>query len=436
MKPYLLLALTAVVCATAAAEEVVMGPELIISQLDNQQLHPRVAYNSVEDEFLVVWHNQWPGNRDIYAQRLDGEGNPLSWFAVAFVGNDRIMPDVAYDPVHNRYLVVYLYDCYGDGTDWDVVGRFIDWDGPDPAWPEIVIDGNDDSQADPQVVFGRAQEEFMVVWTSVEPGVVDHVEGSRIASGDPATPAVSPVFAIAGDTRPRRHPDVAYNLARNECLVVYDIGNGGATGYDIAASRLRGDGVVLGAEIVVSDRPGEETEPVVAANPDQDGYSVLWMLTEGTPAVFCAYSISCAFFNGNGSQVPPVLVFAGSENSAGPAIDCHIETSHWAMVWSRASGAVHDNILGGLLKLYVAPTWVWWTWDEFAAVDTGGATETTHPAIASGRKTTLVVWEHDRPGTTFQDLHGRVLWPPIFVDGLELGTTDAWSATVGQTPGP
>jgi hypothetical protein len=430
MKPYFLVALTAVLCSTAAAEDVVMGPELIISQLDNQQLHPRVAYNSVEDEFLVVWHNQWPGNRDIYAQRLDREGNPLSWFAVSVGLNDRITPDVAYDPVHNRYLVVYLYEYHGTGSDWDVRGRFIDWDGPDPAWPEFLIDSGGDDQLDPQVVFGRAQEEFMVVWTSVEPGVVDHVEGSRIASNDPATPAVSPVFAIAGDTRPRRHPDVAYNLARNEYLVVYDIDNGGATGYDIAATRLRGDGVVLGTEIGVSDGPGEETEPVVAANPDQDDYSVLWMLTEGIPV------ISCAFFDGNGFQTFSILVVGGSENSASPAIDCHTETSRWNMVWSRANGAVYDNILGGLLKLYVAQTWFDWTWDEFTAIDTGGAAETTRPAIASGRKTTLVVWEHDRPGTTFQDLHGRVLWPPIFVDGFVDGTTEAWSATVGQTPGP
>lgn len=427
MKSIGLFVLAAIACNSAMAYDIVMGPELIISQLDNQQLHPRVAYNSVEDEFLVVWHNQWPGNRDIYAQRLDGEGNPLSWFTVAFVGNDRIDPDVAYDPVHNRYLVVYLYDCYGDGTDWDVVGRFIDWDGPDPAWPEIVIDGNDDSQADPQVVFGRAQEEFMVVWTSVEPGVVDHVEGSRIASGDPATPAVSPLFPIAGDTRSRRHPDVAYNLARNEYLVVYDIDTGGATGYDIAATRLRGDGVVLGTEIWVSAVLGEETEPVVAANPDQDEYSVLWTETAGTPSMFGI------FFDGGGSQVGTVLAY---QNSASPAIDCRAGTRRWDMVWSRSHGQVYDNIVGGLFKLDVNSSATWWSWDLFEAVDTGGAAATIHPAIASGRKTTLVVWMHDRSGTSFQDLHGRVLWPPIFVDGFNGGTTDFWSSTVGQAPGP
>jgi len=38
---------------------------------------------------------------------------------------------VAYDPTNDRYLVVYIYDVNGDGSDYDLRGRLIPWNGPD-----------------------------------------------------------------------------------------------------------------------------------------------------------------------------------------------------------------------------------------------------------------------------------------------------------------
>ncbi|MDF1513596.1 MAG: hypothetical protein P1S60_07290 [Anaerolineae bacterium] len=38
----------------------VVGDEIIISTLDNTQMLLAVAYNSLHDEYLVVWTNQWP----------------------------------------------------------------------------------------------------------------------------------------------------------------------------------------------------------------------------------------------------------------------------------------------------------------------------------------------------------------------------------------
>ena len=59
-----------------------LGREIVISALDNRQILPAVAYNSQHDEYLVVWNNYWAGSADIYAQRLTGQGELKSWFAV------------------------------------------------------------------------------------------------------------------------------------------------------------------------------------------------------------------------------------------------------------------------------------------------------------------------------------------------------------------
>jgi hypothetical protein len=43
---------------------------------------------------------------------------------------------------------------------------------------------------------------------------------------------------------------------------------------------------------------------------------------------------------------------------------------------------------------------------------TGGVSaEFTTPVVAGGNVNFLTVWEHDRAGTSFQDIHGRLLAP-------------------------
>ncbi|MEZ4556352.1 MAG: hypothetical protein R2854_07880, partial [Caldilineaceae bacterium] len=89
------------------ASDTHLGGEIVVSALDNDQLWPAVAYNPQHREYLVVWQNNWSGNRDIYAQRVDAQGDLLSWFAVTTGTHDRAQPAVAYDPVNQRYLVTW-----------------------------------------------------------------------------------------------------------------------------------------------------------------------------------------------------------------------------------------------------------------------------------------------------------------------------------------
>jgi hypothetical protein len=41
----------------------------------------------------------------------------------------------------------------------------------------------------------------------------------------------------------------------------------------------------------------------------------------------------------------------------------------------------------------------------------GVSAEFTAPAIAGGFENYLVAWEHDRAGTSFQDIHGKLITP-------------------------
>ncbi|MFQ6000499.1 MAG: hypothetical protein ACE5LG_02390, partial [Anaerolineae bacterium] len=62
--------------------------------IDN--LNPAVAYNSLHDEYLVVWENDRGATRDIYARRVGSDGTVKSWFSVVSNANKwNWLPDVA-----------------------------------------------------------------------------------------------------------------------------------------------------------------------------------------------------------------------------------------------------------------------------------------------------------------------------------------------------
>ena len=81
------------------------------------QTSPTVVYNSVNDEYLVVYQNTWGDLRkDIAAQRVSASDGALqSWSIVASDTNEwRIMPDVAYNEDEHEYLIMYThYDASG-----------------------------------------------------------------------------------------------------------------------------------------------------------------------------------------------------------------------------------------------------------------------------------------------------------------------------------
>jgi hypothetical protein len=144
----------------AASDAPRLSREIIISALDNEQLPPAVAYNWKHREYLVVWHDKWAvGTRDIRGRRIAADGAVLAEFEIySNPTRDSAQPAVDYDPVNDRYLVVWIYDTFGDGSDWDVYGRFIPWAGPNPSVTEFPIITWPSKQWNPKVAYARTQD--------------------------------------------------------------------------------------------------------------------------------------------------------------------------------------------------------------------------------------------------------------------------------------
>ena len=267
--------------------------EIIVSELDNQQYLPSVAYNWKHREYLVVWHNTWGAQRDIYAQRVNHRGELLSWFTIVSNSNDNAQPSVAYDPVNDHYLVVWVYDVNGDGSDWDIWGRFIPWQGPDAGFAEFPICTWNTTQWNPKIAYGRAMEEFMITWSNEYSGGVlpMYVSAVRIDAG--AGTVGNPWTIDNHATEHRFNPDITYNLSRNEYLVVWE-----TEGGDILGQRMAGDGTALGGgNFGIAGWPGSEERPAVSACSASDTYYVAWQSYQGPNN----YDVYGRFVSGDGT---------------------------------------------------------------------------------------------------------------------------------------
>ncbi len=405
MKNWLILALLfallvplASVTAAPPSDDPRLGRELTISAIDNEQYLPSVAYNWKHHEYLVVWHDTWVmGTRDIRARRISDRGEVLSEFSIYDnPTRDSAQPSVAYDPVHDRYLVVWVRDTFGDGSDWDVYGRFIPWQGPDPGLNAFPIITWTTKQWNPKLVYARSTEEFLVVWWNEHPSLPGYTSGKRIFADGSGFPNGGSDVTINHPTQNRIEPDVAYNLARNEYLVVYSNGM-----HDVFGTRLRGDAVPLGGgEFGIAGWPSLEHNPAVAACRQVDQYLVTWESEEGGDS-----AIYARFVNGNGSVGSVHLIDNITSPEKNADVACDQDGGQYLIAWQTRYTNLKYGVWGRLVRpnAQMSP--------QFPIRHPGSSSDRTMTAIAGGATNYLVAWEHERDGTNFQDIHGRLITP-------------------------
>ncbi|HUP32820.1 MAG TPA: hypothetical protein VM184_07285 [Gaiellaceae bacterium] len=259
-----------------------------------QAASPAVAYNPIAGEYLVVWSGDGKtrGDYEIFAQRLDALGREIGDddFRISRMGADRdtrfgaFVPDVAFNPRRNEYLVVWRGDD-GSGSlvdgEWEIFAQRLSADGsPIAANGERISDAGPDGDTRfgagfPSVAYNATDDEYLVVWAADDTGVDNEFEifgqrldgaGREVGENDFRVSDVGP----AGDPRfGARTPRVAYGSSRNEYLVVWwgdDAADGLVEGeFEVFGQRLSAGGRKVGTEGFRISRMGAEGEPGFAA---------------------------------------------------------------------------------------------------------------------------------------------------------------------------
>jgi hypothetical protein len=377
------------------------GPYLVIANDDHYKWSPAVAYNSLHDEYLVVWET-WAAYHEIHGRRISSDGTLLASFLISNATYpsgtfNRNNPAVAYDSIHDRYLVVWAYDYYGDGSDWDVYGRYLSWDGPDPSLPEFSIASDRINEYKPKVAFNFINGDYLVVWLT--DGTPDlPVAGILIHSNGTYTF----LNVSSGGTAVRDFPTVTFNSGLNQYLVAWDVDNS-STKLDVYAVRIDSLGAIVPpGEIVIANSTKYEQRPALAACAQANQFLLTYQQTRNGAT---DDDIFGSFLNGTGTLTGPFFVAGTTAPQGFPAASCNFAGSEYFVAW-------HD--------MYAQPQYrygIWGKWlqpdnssqGDFEIVSPSDLSDRLYPAVASGKTNTLVVWQHDRDNPPFKDIWGVFL---------------------------
>ncbi len=238
---------------------------------------PDIAFNSTDERYLVVWSGKpvlGDGGWEIFGQFLNGTDGTLygAAFQVSTMGPDgnasyhASAPAVAWNSTNNEYLVVWHGDDFVDG-ELEIYGQRLDSAGgqvgPDDFRISTMgVEGSVIYEAkNPRLVFNNTNHEYLTVWegdTNTAPLVDNEKEifGRRISIL--GVPLGTDEFRISsmgpdGDASfDASEPDIAFNSAANEYLVVWS-GDTEAgllinEDFEIFGRRLNALGALLGTD--------------------------------------------------------------------------------------------------------------------------------------------------------------------------------------------
>jgi hypothetical protein len=308
--------------------------------------NPAVAYNSMSNEYLVVWYGD-PDTRfeyEIWGQRLNAtNGEPVSQpIRISNVGTDgdsirfAIDPAVAYDPLSNRYLVVWyanqqLFAGNPPGADIEIWGQALAGNGIEIGSDfQISSTGPIDSNQarvpvrPPSVAFNEAAGQYLVVWSG-NPNIAQNfnhydIYGQIVSNSGTEVGTDIPISEVGTNApfdRSAFYPDVAYNKIDNEYTVIWyanDLPN--TFEYEIFGQRINAAGAQVGLDDFRISNVGADDDglrdtgnspPSIAYNSVDNEYLVTWYgdgLTTDDD-----YEIFGQRLNAAGDQIPGTADF-------------------------------------------------------------------------------------------------------------------------------
>jgi hypothetical protein len=245
---------------------------------------PRIAYNSIDEEFLVVWTEQGvrePGGPSLYgivAQRFSSLGEKVgSSFDPAGgpVGKIILLPTPEHNEFTNEYLIAYTMS----GTGFDQFCTIINNTGTSMEDP-FPISEQPRSQMHSSVAFNTVDKQFFVVYNSSEGGS-PNIKG--IILDEDGTP-VTDELMINDTEGDQYNPYIAYNPTDNTYLLNWEDFRNVPTweqNGEIYGALLDSDGSVLVNDIRMIDDFGDPDEGDqrlnhIAYNPDKNEFFVCW----------------------------------------------------------------------------------------------------------------------------------------------------------------
>ncbi len=396
------------------------GDNFPISTVSSDQRDPAVAYNSAQDEYLVVWwddRDRVMTGYNVYGRLIAGNGGAgASDCPIITVASDQQYPDVTYNSTAGEYLVVWQDHRHGD---WDIYGRRIsdDCTQPDNDFPVSRVPSR---QWYPAVAYNSIANQYLTVWWDSRNSQTtgEDIYGQIVSQSGALLKDNFPISIAAGF---QGHPDVVCNIANNEYLTTWaDNRNSVSTGFDIYAQRVSSQGELLDSQgnpgadpavnFAVSRATNDQEYPVLVYDSGLNHYLAAWQdMRHGDRDVFAQLvSDQGELLDQAGNpDADPAMNFS---ISAAPNSQEHPALTYgqdgYSAIWqdSRHYDFVEEDIYGQRLSSQGE-----FLGSSFPLVTT--PVFQTYPAAAyDGLQSYLVVWQDDRnAAATNYDIYGQIM---------------------------
>ena len=240
---------------------------------------PKLVFNPERNEYFAVWRSDVATNDayEAYGQRLSPTGVKVGQRVrisnVTNAGSNRGIggPAVAYDPQSNRYLVVWQGDGLANDNEFEIFGQLVSDKGVAVGSDFRISNALDSPNGNlsdaelPDVAFNSAVNQYLVVWDADEGAVNgdNEVWGQRLdATGAPLGGDFQVSNASAtGTGRIGAIASVVYNPQANEYLVAFiaeEVLDGKG---EVHGQRISAAGAAVGTNDFRVSQTGLDTDP-------------------------------------------------------------------------------------------------------------------------------------------------------------------------------
>lgn len=415
----LVLALTAF--PAAAAHAGVVGSRFAVSNGKSSTMpenQPQVAFGN--GKYLVVY-THWgtdslnQPSADIYGVFINRPTSRINTFPIDDYDSSSTHPTVAYDPINDRYLLAY--EDKRSYPDPDLYIRLLDGTGLTLA--EQYIASSNDYERMPDVAY-IGNGTFMVVWSSttnpnlptdsvIKARTVSYLEPDFVFGDEQVANVGTPFVGMS-------HPRVTAN-AFGQSLVVWQWPSSTAEAttdqwvYAIQARALDATGAPLGTVATLSTGTDSQTLPSVAYDPSNDQFCVVWqsLTPDGDHDILGSLA---TIASGQAGATTSLGIAMATQDDSNPAVSWNMSKHEFQVLWEAAQAPQNHDIYA----CAISPAGVVET--EFAIAQSTDME--TSPALARGNGQFLTVWEDDPVGVNTARIYGAFLYdvaPPPHVTG-------------------
>jgi len=413
---------------------------------------PDIAYNPVENDFLVLWHTSGPfevGGVVLYSidgQRVSSEGGlagaPISLFTP--FGGYAALPRSAHNVFQNEYMVTFAMGPEYNGRDSYIA--ILGGSGNIVQTP-ICVNDTPTNTSHQFLAFNSQDREYLLSFNDYDANGKSDNLGFIL---DEAGNVISNMFGIGSPAGDQFTPCPVYNPIDNTYLLSWEDfrhapGPWQQGPNDLYGALLDADGNMLAEIPVIEDcgmpDAGTQWTPDIAHNPDRDEFLVLWGDTR--PSLINSSGIVGRIILADGTPAGPDFVVADAALGQGsPSVEYVHSREQYFVVWPdyRNSGSTtptaNSDIYGKWLNASGEPVG-----DDIPICTKAGNQRYAQVAYNPVMERLMIVWRDEsvnepvepfppgQPGhlrPSAGDVIGKIYGMPSFLSGrvIEKNTGD------------